>query len=244
MPERSKYQGVWQIVAYNRGFYLCTFGVAALVLFASWWLPPTLRLIAVACVVVALLWSALSLAVSHYVYDRSPLYSLAWLTVEPVTCLNIHAGLDEITPLLKQHLPGSYWSVFDIFDAEQMTEPSIARARELNRQQVSQPVSWRKLPAASGSFDAIFVIFAAHELRKPSARQILFTELTRVLRSTGAIIVVEHVRDLPNFLAFGPGFLHFHSRAAWLRTFRSANLSIRKESTVTPFVRVFELVKS
>ena len=56
-------------------------------------------------------------------------------------------------------------------------------------------------------------------------------------------MVVEQLRDWRNFLAFGPGFLHFHSAGAWRRCFAHARLLTVAESAVTPFVRVFVLEK-
>ena len=53
--------------------------------------------------------------------------------------------------------------------------------------------------------------------------------------------VVEHVRDVANFLAFGPGFLHFHSTGTWRRAWRSAGVHDVCQFRVTPFVRVFVL---
>jgi SAM-dependent methyltransferase len=202
-----------------------------------------MRVLALASTAVALLWTAASLAVSHYVYDRSPLYSLEWLTLQPSVWINIHAGLDEMTDRLRQRLRTDPCAVFDIFDSEQMTEPSIARARELRASFGSQPASWRCLPADSDVGDAIFLIFAAHEFRQTEARHVFFREVARVLKPGGCMLLVEHLRDLPNFLAFGPGFLHFQSRRTWLVAFRVAGLVMSREYSVTPFVRVFEVTK-
>jgi hypothetical protein len=52
-------------------------------------------------------------------------------------------------------------------------------------------------------------------------------------------VLVEHSRDWANFLAFGPGFLHFFTERAWRHAAEAASLSIRMHRTITPFVHVF-----
>ena len=153
---------------------------------------------------------------------------------------NIHAGLDETSDLLQAQFPGAQLRVFDIFDAREMPEPSIARARELSlRIDATEPVDWRALPAADGEFDVVFLIFAAHELRSLDSRMTFFRELARVVKPSGKLVLIEHLRDLPNFLAFGPGFLHFFPRRQWLAASASAALQRDREFSITPFVRVF-----
>jgi hypothetical protein len=55
------------------------------------------------------------------------------------------------------------------------------------------------------------------------------------------VILVEHLRDPANFIAFGPGFLHFHSRRGWQRGWESAGFGLADEFRITPWVRVFVL---
>ena len=66
-----------------------------------------------------------------------------------------------------------------------------------------------------------------------------FAEARRCLRPGGRIVLVEHVRDVANFLAFGPGFLHFHSPESWRHCWEKAGLRLSDRFRVTPWVRVF-----
>ena len=122
-----------------------------------------------------------------------------------------------------------------------MTEPSIARARRAQGDGESEPVDFRRLPVATGTIEAALLLLSAHELRTDDARVALFDEMRRVLAPGGRVVVAEHLRDGPNFLAFGPGFLHFHSRRTWTRCFTRAGFAVHKEFSITPFVRVFVL---
>ncbi len=85
------------------------------------------------------------------------------------------------------------------------------------------------------------MIFAAHEIRGPEVRLAFFRELRRILDPGGRIVLVEHLRDLANFLVFGPGFWHFLPEKEWLRLGRESRLVLHRSFRVTPFVRVFVL---
>ena len=99
-------------------------------------------------------------------------------------------------------------------------------------------------PLAAQSCDAVFVIFCAHELRDAESRQSFFRELHRVLTARGSVILVEHLRGLPNFIAFGPGCFHFLPRREWLRVARETGLAVVGEMRITAFVRAFRLERA
>jgi len=187
-----------------------------------------------------------SLGVSHLIYDRSDLYRWKWLDrafgANPgkdfVVC---HCGFDEVSEVLAAKLGGN-WSVLDHFDRERMTEASIRRARQL-----FPPVGgtlfapFDRWPLADESCDGVFGLLAIHELRGEEERVAWFAEAKRCLRPGGRIVVAEHLRDVPNFLAFGPGFLHFHSRASWRRCWEGSGLRLADDFRVTPWIQIFIL---
>ena len=245
----GRYHGMLQILRYNGPMFAKT-GAAALAAILAVALLPIPRLLAVlvlAGVVAGLLWSISSLLVSHWIYDLSPLSRWDWLArllpAAPQHWASLHAGLDETFGALARIFPSTHGTVIDFFDAAEMTEPSIVRARRLSLDRLATPADFRALPIAGGSQDAIFLIFAAHELRRPEARQRFFLEVARALAPGGRAVLVEHVRDGWNLLAFGPGFLHFLPRREWLRLANVAGLAVREDFRITPFVAVLVLEK-
>jgi len=246
---RGPYHGLLQILRYNQPVFAKT-GMAALAAILAVVLLPMPRFVAVlatAATAAALLWSASSLLVSHWIYDRSPLREWDWLAglfpAPPRRWTSLHAGLDETFGALARIFPAEAGTVLDIYDPVEMTEPSIARARRLSLDRSAKPADFRSLPLPDGSQDAVFLIFAVHELRRPESRLRLFQEIARVLAPGGRAVLVEHLRDGRNFLAFGPGFLHFLPRREWLRVAAAAGLAVREERRVTPFVAVLVLEK-
>lgn len=246
MNSPNRWRGALTIARLNWPFY----AAAALVLVAAFVgfivvVEAALK-IAFALTAAACAWFLLgSLSVSHQVYDRSDLYRWSWVEralrdSDALRFVFCHAGFDEASDSLRKHLGNVEWHVLDHFDRARMTEASIRRARRMYPPVPGTLAApFNKWPIASESVDVVFGLFAIHELRSEEERSAWLLEARRCLRVGGRIVLVEHTRDLANFFAFGPGFLHFHSPGSWSRCWRRAGLSGLDEFRITPFVRVF-----
>jgi len=245
---RKPFQGVWNIVRFNWHFYVLAVLAAVILLgvnawFPGWYSPYVYPLLALGGVV-----TVVSLLVSFYVYDLSPLYSLSWLEgvqiIDDDILVNIHAGFDETSVLLKKRFPKADLRVFDFYDPAKHTEVSIERARKAYPPYPGTlKVETDQILLPSGAADAVFLLLAAHEIRNDDERVVFFCEVRRLLKTDGVVVVVEHQRDLPNFLAYNIGFFHFLSKNTWLETFEKSNLHLEKKSKITPFLTVYILNK-
>ena len=250
MAMRGNFTGVTQIVKYNARYYIASVCVT-LAIGVLLWLQLFSRsgqAVLIGACVLTVFWTLSSLIASYYVYDYARVTRWNWLPgmllFQPCQWLNIRAGLDESTSILTQLLPGTSYTLLDIYDPREMTEPSIARARRFSP--AVRPGAASKmdaLPLADRSCDTAFLLFTAHEIRHPSRRTEFLQEVARIMTNSGQLLLVEHLRDWKNFVAYGPGFLHFYSRNEWLRVVREAGLTIEGESSVTPFVRLFVIRK-
>ncbi len=246
---RSRYQGMLQIIGFNWPWYAG--GLASLL--AICWvirhLPLPLWLTATTFLgsVCALGWMAFSIIASHWVYDCSPLRHWDWIAgclPAPKHAVGIHAGFDESGVHLARIFPNAHLTFWDVYRPDVMTEGSIARARKLGGNPIPAiAVDLNRLPQPDRSLDAVFLIFAAHEIRCAAAREAFFKELHRILKPGGTVLLVEHVRDWRNFLAYGPGAFHFLPLKEWTRVIDLSGLRVTRRFAITPFVNVMLLRK-
>jgi hypothetical protein len=247
-PRRAAFQGVWNIVRFNWHFYVLAGVLIAFLVTASRFLPDSIRPIASVLYVATVTAMAVSLSVSLYVYDLSGLYRFAWLRsleINADSCVvNINAGFDETSELIKALHPSTELIVLDFYDPARHTEVSIKRARRAYPPYPgTQSISTASLPLPDHSADCVLLLMSAHEIRSEDERSRFFKEIARIAKPTGKIAVTEHLRDVPNFLAYNIGFFHFFSQNAWQRTFAQAGLQVTQKIKTTPFVSTFLLEK-
>jgi SAM-dependent methyltransferase len=242
---RRKFQGVLNILSFNRHFYI--YGLAVLTVIIASHLIFRWSDLFYWIIIVAFLYGLLMpLIVSAYVYDFSGFYDFKWLKrfrlkdSDETKILNINAGFDETSFIIKNIFTQSDLKVFDFYNAERHTEPAIIRARKVslvypNTQQIISS----SIPLRDHSVDIIFLLSAVHEIRSHEEKVQFLKECHRLCKQNGIVIMVEHLRDFPNFLAFTIGFTHFFSKRAWKKAFGNAGFSTFSETKFTAFMSVF-----
>ena len=246
--KRSFGQGVWNVIRFNWHFYVISMCVIAVSIGFSAILESPFDGVAGVVALLAICLTCSSLIVTFYVYDMSHLYDLKWLNNQEEkdagVILNVSAGFDETSALLKLKYSGATYHAMDFYQSLGEKEISIQRAKKAYPLSSDvQEIDLHNIPLPDESVDRVFVIFAAHEIRDESDRIDFFIELKRVLRDRGRVFVVEHIRDTPNFIAYNIGFLHFLSRGDWIETFKSSGMHLRNTVKHTPFVSIFALEK-
>lgn len=243
--ERQKFQGVRNILSFNRHFYVLGLLVLAILITVILLLklPSIILWVTIGAFIYGLV---TPLLVSAYVYDFSGYYNFKWLqphinnTDNIKKIVNINAGFDETSFILKKNFPASEIKVFDFYNEKQHTEPAIVRARKVSiTYPNTQQITTSKIPIKDQSVDLVFLLSAAHEIRCNKEKEVFLAECRRICKPEGKIIMVEHLRDVPNLLAFSVGFTHFFSRKTWKKALKNAGFSKIEEVKFTPFMSVF-----
>jgi SAM-dependent methyltransferase len=243
---RKPFQGVLNIVRFNWHFYVIALLVVMVLFFAAvnFSIPYGFFMYTLGALV--LISTIVSLLASLYVYDLSGFYHLRWIDSngEERLIVNINAGFDETSHLLQNKFVNAKLLSLDFYDEKKHTEISIKRARKAYPPfPGTSPMKTSDTNLADNMADKIFVILAAHEIRNEKEREAFFKELYRIIKPGGKIYITEHLRDLPNFLAYNFGFFHFYPREKWLSSFSQVDLRILEEKKITPFISTFILCK-
>src|SRR5260221_10593723 len=189
--KRTKFQGVLNILSFNRHYYVFGLGIL-LTLFLSRYLikwPDFFFWIIIAAFLYGLI---MPLLVSAYVYDFSGYYDLLWMKdlirdhENAEMIVNINAGFDETSFIIKGKFPRSGLKAFDFYNAKQHTEPAIKRARKVSLVYPdTQQVASGSMPLKDRTVDIVFLLSAVHEIRSHEEKVLFLKECHRLCKPGG-----------------------------------------------------------
>lgn len=242
--KRKKFQGVLNILSFNRHFYVIGLSVLILIIFTFIYFEWSILLL---CLTIAAFVYGLitPLLVSAYVYDYSGYYNLDWLEpfnikdTKKLNIVNINAGFDETSFIIKNKFPQCNLQVFDFYNPKKHTEPAIVRARKKSLiYPNTKLIETIHIPLEDKSIDIIFLLSTAHEIRSNKEKIQFLKECHRLCKPNGKIIMVEHLRNFSNFFAFSVGFTHFFSKNTWRTVYKKAGFSSFEAINFTPFMSI------
>ncbi len=245
-PIRGPVDGAYQVLRVNLPKYFLGLAIIAVAILLTLIpaLSPHLKLILLLGASLALWWLVMSVIASFWVYDLRQALDCWWAVphIPPGLhrYINIHSGLDQTSIPLHFLFPDARGITLDIYDPKLMPEPSITLARRLYPALYPQiQARYDALPVDTSSVDAVFLVFAAHELRTDAQREALLKEAWRALGNGGRLFLAEHPRDLATFACFGPGFVHFFSHKTWEQNLANAGFKSGRQFSLTPFASVW-----
>ena len=241
--ERKKFQGVINILSFNRHFYVIGLSILALIILSLLYIGCS-NIILYSVISLFIYGLIMPLIISAYVYDYSGYYNLNWLKAcdidtQAKNIVNINAGFDETSFIIKNRFPEANLQVFDFYNQEKHTEPAIVRARKVSLTYPNtKQISTNHIPLEDNATDIVFLLSTAHEIRNNTEKVQFLKECHRICKPTGKVIMVEHLRNLPNFFAFSIGFTHFFSNKTWKTVYKKAGFSPFKNIKFTPFMSI------
>ena len=239
--------GPTDVIAFNIAQFVLGPVAGVLALFAALTpLPFPLRVGLIVAGVLAIEMTISAIAATWWVFGHRADRRWAWVhdrAGTPRRWINLTTGFDDSTATMQHSIPGSGVAV-DVFDTTVQHDAALLRARRrFPPASRSVPVEMAVDTIESGSADVVFLLMAAHEAHG-SARLALFRSAARALSAGGRLVLVEHLRDAANTLAFGPGAWHFSTRADWLAAALAAGLDLVEETRLTPFVAGFVFARA
>ena len=242
--DRKPIEGVLNVVKFNWHFYAIILGIITVILLTFARFPDFYQALALTFVFFLIMPVLISLLITYKVYDATNLYELTWLQdyKGDSTIASFNAGFDETTLSMRKKMPRANIIALDFYDEKKHTEVSIKRARKAYPQVAGTiAVHTTDIPLEENSVDLAVGFLSMHEIRDEAERIEFFKNLKKILKPDGEVILIEHLRDLPNFLAYNIGFLHFHSHATWIHTFNEAGFKLQEEEKINPFMSKFRL---
>ena len=172
--------------------------------------------------------------VQHDGADHDLIFEMARLRPED-EFVHIGLGLKTTAVGLGRRLSTGHMIVIDVYNPQLMPHDSIARGRA----QAPQPgpdnrVTWREgsidlLPLPDSSVRIVTINCTFNALWQNGDHNRLLSEIRRILKPGGRLVMVEKVRSYTNWLVWGPFATRYPPSHYWRRRLESNGFEIRQE---------------
>lgn len=139
-----------------------------------------------------------------------------------VTVADLHIGTYRHAFLLSDALPEATIQTVDCWSSDgDSPEEAVLDVRDLelpptgNRRIIASRADRFAVPLPDASCEAVCFGFGTHEIPTGGAREKLFSEASRVLKTGGKVLLFEHGWDAHNYVIFGPVIHHVTRRQDW-----------------------------
>ena len=195
--------------------------------------------------IISSIWSA------GFIYDiqwiRDKLFDLGDLETS-AKLVEIVLGRRYIPANVCRRLTTGHILVIDTYHPQLTPSQALVKARQQNPFVNDPRITWREgdthlLPLPDAEYEDAIMIHVASEYWQYGDQLKLFSELHRILKIGGHLLVVERIRTATSALTCGYPGLRFHSEQYWESIFEASKFKISKKQIMMDLICCWQLEK-
>lgn len=246
MEKSGKYDGTIRFLQARWPLFLIGYGGGAILVIAAviigilrGWLA--LLPLALACSIIIAYLAGTAIYAAHRLYDsqniRDKIFDLGHFRPDD-SFVYLDVGVRWLPASLARRLTTGKIIVIDIYNPLLTPDGSLARAQRRALHPGSDPrLSWRDgdislLPLPDGTVPAVVLSEVASEFWQLGDREKLISEIYRILRPGGHLILAERVRTPSNLLLMGLNSFEVETADYWRNLITRIGFRIKKEESL------------
>lgn len=225
--------------------YVFTFGGAIIVLFCLILISLVQRWFAYVTISMAILLLFIYFLVAS-LWSAADVFDVTWLgnTLFKVGKIEPQDSIIQIS-LGRKYVPASFCRrlttgkilVYDVYNPQLTPSQSLARARRQSRFVNDPRILWRDvsnniLPLPDSSQRTVAMVNIATEYAQSGDQQYLFSEIFRVLKPGGQLLIAESIKSPSSVLTLGLFALSLKSFAYWERMITRAGFEMHEKENL------------
>lgn len=168
--------------------------------------------------------------------------------------LYVETGMRNVAIEVSKFLLNGRITIIDVFNPQLMPNNALLRTRRVAYENVILPLSdprtiwidgrFDRLPRLENSAEVVVLDQVLSEIAQHGDQVRLLTELYRVLKHGGRLIVVERVQSANNqWLAGVGGLSGWHSAEIWQQLLKETHFDVATVEQINPLLSAFQAIK-